>query len=173
MPASERLVSGAAKSAPKASVDDWSLAQFLLAAVRIERERLRSRGSWKLAGRGRNLSCEPPFLFEPIWRRQCLLVWRASIPSPPIMSHCPLANPERVPPPFIVTVANRYISFDVIFLRTFASGSKALSARPARPPEILPGTPIRIALRIQGLRTRVFRGIELEHHPLRVRNARI
>ena len=39
----------------------------------------------------------------------------------------------------------------------------------ARLLEAAPG----IALRIQGLRTRVFRGIELEHHPLRVGNARI
>jgi hypothetical protein len=76
-------------------------------------------------------------------------------------------------PLLLSQLQNRYISFDVIFLRTFASGSKALSAGPARPPEIIPGTAIRIALRIQGLRTRVFRGIELEHHPLRVRNARI
>jgi hypothetical protein len=53
----------------------------------------------------------------------------------------------------------------------FVSGSKALSAGPARPAEILPGTTIHIALRIQGLRTRVFRRIELEHHPLWVRNA--
>src|SRR5271166_2192718 len=34
-----------------------SVAEFLLAAVRIERERLRARGSWNLAGRGRSLSC--------------------------------------------------------------------------------------------------------------------
>jgi len=44
----------------------------------------------------------------------------------------------------------------------FVSGSKALSAGPARPAEIFPGTTIHIALRIQGLRTRVFRRIELE-----------
>src|ERR1700733_868990 len=49
----------------------------------------------------------------------------------------------------------------------------ALSTGPARPAEILPGTAIRIALRIKGLRTRVFRSVELEHHPLRVGNARI
>jgi hypothetical protein len=55
----------------------------------------------------------------------------------------------------------------------FVSGSKATSAGPPRPAEILPGTTIHIALRMQGLRTRVFRGIELENHPLRVRNARI
>ena len=55
----------------------------------------------------------------------------------------------------------------------FVSGGQALSAGPARPAEILPRTAIRIALRIEGLRTRVFRRIELEHHPLRVRNARI
>jgi hypothetical protein len=66
------------------------------------------------------------------------------------------------------------IHFDVVVLfRTFVSGSKALSAGPARLAEILPGTAIHIALRIQGLRTRVFRRVELEHHPLRVRNARV
>ena len=58
-------------------------------------------------------------------------------------------------------------------VRIFVSRGQALSAGPARPAEILPGTAIHIALRIEGLRTRVFRGIELEHHPLRVWNARI
>src|SRR6202042_2433224 len=58
-------------------------------------------------------------------------------------------------------------------VRIFVSRGQALSAGPARPAEILPGTAIHIALRIEGLRTRVFRGIELEHHPLRIRNARI
>ena len=41
-----------------------SLAEFLLAAVRIERERLRARGSWNLAGRGRCLSCGPAISFR-------------------------------------------------------------------------------------------------------------
>jgi hypothetical protein len=61
----------------------------------------------------------------------------------------------------------------VVLFRPFISASKALSAGPACPAEILPGTAICIALRIKGLRTRVFRRIELEHHPLRVRNTRI
>jgi hypothetical protein len=61
----------------------------------------------------------------------------------------------------------------VVLFRTFVSASKALSAGPAGPAEILPRTAIHIALRIEGLRTRVFRRVELEHHPLRVWNARI
>jgi hypothetical protein len=48
-----------------------------------------------------------------------------------------------------------------------------LSAGPPGPAEILPGTAIRVALGIQDLRTRVFRGVELKDHPLRIRNARI
>src|SRR3984957_20982589 len=47
------------------------------------------------------------------------------------------------------------------------------SARPPGPAQVLPGTTIRVALGIQGLRARVFRGVELEDHPLRIRNARI
>jgi hypothetical protein len=53
------------------------------------------------------------------------------------------------------------------------SGSKALSAGPPAPAQILPGTAINVALGIQSFRTRVFRGVELKDHPLRIRDARI
>src|SRR5208282_5067055 len=82
------------------------------------------------------------------------------------MSNRPLAGAERVPSPLSVSLTS-------FCFEPFVSGSRALSAGPARPAKILPGTAIHITLRIQGLRTRVFRGIELEHHPLRIRNARI
>src|ERR1700694_2948124 len=62
---------------------------------------------------------------------------------------------------------------DGIYLGLLDAGSKALSAGPPGPSEILPGTAIYVALRIQGLRTRVFRGVELKNHPLRIWNARI
>src|ERR1700692_4881178 len=55
----------------------------------------------------------------------------------------------------------------------FVSGSQGLSAAPPAPSEILPGTAIDVALGIQSFRTRVFRGVELKDHPLRIRNARI
>ena len=58
-------------------------------------------------------------------------------------------------------------------LRAVLTGSKALSAGPPGPAEILPGTAINVALGIQSFRTRVFRGVELKDHPLRIRNARI
>src|SRR6202035_5425563 len=48
-----------------------------------------------------------------------------------------------------------------------------LLAGPLGPTEVPPGTTIRVALGMQGLRTRVFRGVKLEDHPLRIRNARI
>src|ERR1700720_801074 len=48
-----------------------------------------------------------------------------------------------------------------------------VSAGPPGPAEILPGTAVNVALGIQSLRTRVFRGVELKDHPLRIRNARI
>src|SRR5271157_4988320 len=75
-------------------------------------------------------------------------------------------------PPYFHGTQSLCVS-NVILVRAFVSGSEALSAGPARPAKVLPGTAIHIALRIQGLRTGVFRGIQLEHHPLRVRNAGI
>src|ERR1700692_2844826 len=55
----------------------------------------------------------------------------------------------------------------------FVSGSQGLSAAPPAPSEILPGTAINVALGIQSFRTRVFRGVELKDHPLRIRNTGI
>src|ERR1019366_1674014 len=52
-------------------------------------------------------------------------------------------------------------------------GLPAISARPPGPAQILPETAIRVSLRMQGLRTRVFRGVELKDHPLWIRNARV
>src|ERR1019366_5049650 len=89
-----------------------------------------------------------------------------------VMSNCPSASAERVPSPYFHDSPSLR-DFTSFCLEPFASGSKALSAGPPGPAEILPGTAIHIALRIQGLRTRVFRGIELKDHPLRIRNARI
>src|SRR5450631_1106226 len=53
------------------------------------------------------------------------------------------------------------------------AGTKPLSAGPPCSAEVLPGTAILVALRMQDLRTRVFRGVELKDHPLRIRNTRI
>src|SRR5881409_127285 len=39
--------------------------------------------------------------------------------------------------------------------------------------EIFPGTAFRVALRMQNLRTRVLRGVELKHHPFWIGNTRI
>src|SRR5215210_7987989 len=47
------------------------------------------------------------------------------------------------------------------------------SAGPPGPTEISPGTACRVAFRMQNLRTRVLRGIELKDHPLWIRNSRI
>ena len=66
-----------------------------------------------------------------------------------------------------------YTLYVVVLFRKFVSARKALSAGPTGPAQILPRATIHIALRIEGLRTRVFRRVELEHHPLRVWNARI
>jgi Flavodoxin-like fold len=55
----------------------------------------------------------------------------------------------------------------------FTSRSKALSAGPPGPAQIPPGTAINITLGVQSFRTRVFRGVELQDHPLRIRDARI
>src|SRR5580704_4305927 len=52
-------------------------------------------------------------------------------------------------------------------------GTKHLSARPPAPAQILLSTALRVSLWMEGLRTRVLRGVELKNHPLRVRNARI
>src|SRR6267143_1016839 len=49
----------------------------------------------------------------------------------------------------------------------------AFSAGPPSPAEVRPGTAILVALGIQNLRTRVFRGVELKDHPLGIWNARI
>jgi hypothetical protein len=49
----------------------------------------------------------------------------------------------------------------------------SLSAGPPSEADVLPGTALCVALRIQDLRTRIFRGIELKDHPLRIWNARI
>jgi len=59
------------------------------------------------------------------------------------------------------------------YFEPLVTGSKALSAGPPGLAEILPGTAINVALGIQSFRTRVFRGVELKDHPLRIRNARI
>src|SRR5882672_2428265 len=59
------------------------------------------------------------------------------------------------------------------YLVPLVSASRSPSAGPPSPAEILPGTAIHIAFRIQRLGTRIFRGIELEDHPLRIRNAGI
>ena len=72
----------------------------------------------------------------------------------------------------------RSVVLDVPMLRreskaSFCRINEALSGGPPRAPEILPGTAIRVALGIQNLRTRVFGGVELKDHPLRIRNARI
>jgi len=56
---------------------------------------------------------------------------------------------------------------------SFCQSNEAPSGGPPRAPKILPGTTIRVALGIQNLRARVFRGVELKDHPLRIRNARI
>src|ERR1700687_763016 len=89
-----------------------------------------------------------------------------------VMSNCPSASAERVPSPYFHDSPSRR-DFTSFCFEPVASGSKALSAGPPGPAEILPGTAIHIALRIQRLLTRVFRGIELKDHPLRIRNARI
>src|SRR5882672_10876074 len=47
------------------------------------------------------------------------------------------------------------------------------SAGPPGSAEVPPRAAIGVALGIQDLRTRVFRGVELQDHPLRIWNARI
>src|SRR5580704_19162849 len=48
-----------------------------------------------------------------------------------------------------------------------------LPAESMGPAEVLPSASFRVALRIQDLRTRVFRSVKLKDHPLRIRNAGI
>lgn len=48
-----------------------------------------------------------------------------------------------------------------------------LSSGPPSEPQIPPGAAICVALRMQDLRARVLRGVELQHHPLRIRNTGI
>src|SRR5882757_118300 len=57
--------------------------------------------------------------------------------------------------------------------RAYRRGHQSLLSRITEPAEVLPGAPIRVALRIQDLRTWVFRSVELKDHPFRIRNARI
>jgi hypothetical protein len=53
----------------------------------------------------------------------------------------------------------------------FVRSNEALSGGPPRAPKILPGTAISVAFGKQNLRARVFCGVELKDHPLRIRNA--
>src|SRR5271156_2635126 len=89
-----------------------------------------------------------------------------------VMSNCPSATSERARSPYFHDFPSLRDLTSFCF-EAFASRSKALSAGPPGAAEILPGTAIHIALRIQGFRTRVFRGIELQAHPLRIRDTRI
>ena len=68
------------------------------------------------------------------------------------------------------TDARRYIpslfQSNVIhwFVAAFSSGPTSLA-------QVRPGIALLVALRIEHLRTRIFRGIELQDHPLGIRNA--
>src|SRR4029077_18114690 len=88
------------------------------------------------------------------------------------MSNCPSTSAERIPSPYFHDSPSLR-DFTSFCFEPFASGSKALSAGPPGPAEILPGTAIYVALGIQRLRPRIFRGVELQHHPLRIRNTRM
>jgi hypothetical protein len=48
-----------------------------------------------------------------------------------------------------------------------------LSSGPSSEPQIPPGAAIRVALGMQDLRARILRSVELQHHPLRIRNTGI
>ena len=59
------------------------------------------------------------------------------------------------------------------FEPSFVAGSKAFSDGSPCPTEVLPGTAIRVTLRMQDFRAGVFGGVKLKDHPLGIRNARI
>src|SRR5262249_44950239 len=57
--------------------------------------------------------------------------------------------------------------------RGWVDGALVLLARTLAQAQVFPDTAVRVALGVQNLWTRVFGSIQLEHHPLRIRNTRI
>jgi len=102
------------------------------------------------------------------------------IHSAPPRSHfhrCPISGPGElscVPRLRPHRLKNHILTFSLRQANsTLACRRDRDSAGPPGPAEILPGAAIRVALRIKDLRARVFRGVELKHHPLRIGNTRI
>ena len=60
-----------------------------------------------------------------------------------------------------------------VYSDAHANARRADSAGPSGPAKVLPGTALRVTLRMQDPGTRILRGVELKDHPFWIWNPRI